>query len=356
MIKRNNQSPHVWPAEWETQAATWIAWPHNLQTWPDRFDPIPAVFVRFIAELAKVQPVHVLSGPSGLQHPAAEYLQNLDSVHIHQLATNDTWIRDYGPTFVQRCDDGAVIGVDWQFNSWGGKYPPFDCDARATEAICKLLGCPRSVSPLFCEGGGLETDGAGTLLTTASVLLSPTRNPGWTREMVEAELQRQLGVTNIIWVDGGGMLGDDTDGHIDQLARFVAPGIVVAAVSGRISDPNHAGLAENFRILKNARSLDGTAFDVHALPTPPPRFIDQQRVPESYCNFLFANGIVLVPTFQSDETDRAALRLFEQLLPDRKVIPVDCADLIWGRGALHCASQHQPIPKQSITALPATKS
>lgn len=313
------------------------------------------MFAKFVGELSRFQTVHVLSGPSGLQHPASRYLEQLDSVHIHEVPTNDTWIRDFGPTFVRRVDDGSLVGVDWQFNSWGGKYPPFDCDARATEAICKLLGCERSVSRLCCEGGALETDGAGTLLTTSSVLLSQTRNPGWTRQMVEDELQRKLGVLNFVWVDGGGMLGDDTDGHIDQLARFVAPGVVVAAVSSHASDPNHDGLADNMRTLKSARLPDGSAMEIHALPTPPPRLIDHQRVPESYCNFLFANGAVLVPTFQSDATDRAALKLLEQLLPDRKLVPIDCSDLIWGRGALHCASQHQPLASPSATANQATK-
>jgi agmatine deiminase len=345
VIKRNYQSPHTWPAEWETQSATWIAWPHNQQTWLSRFEPIPSVFEQFIIELARVQTVHVLSGPSGLRYPASRNLSNVPNVIIHDVVTNDTWIRDYGPTFVRRLDDNALVGVDWQFNAWGGKYPPFDDDARAAQAICKIIRCPCSHSAMFCEGGALETDGSGTLLTTSSVLMSPTRNPGWTREMVEGELQRQLGVTKIIWVDGGGLLGDDTDGHIDQLARFVAPGVVVAAESSRLSDPNHAGLAENIRILGNAKLANGKQIEVHALPTPAPRFVDQKRVPESYCNFLFANGIVIVPTFQSDATDRAALRLFEQLLPDRKIVPLDATHLIWGLGAFHCASQQQPVGK-----------
>lgn len=305
------------------------------------------MYVQFITELARVQPVHVLSGPSGLRQSASANLTPSPNVIIHNVATNDTWIRDYGPTFVRRLDDGALVGIDWQFNAWGGKYPAYSDDARAAETICKLIGCPRSASPLYCEGGALETDGAGTLLTTSSVLLSPTRNPGWSREMVEGELQRQLGVTNIIWVDGGGLIGDDTDGHIDQLARFVAPGIVVAAVSSQASDLNQAGLAENLRVLRAATLLDGKRIEVHELPTPPPRYVDRERVPESYCNFLFANDIVIVPTFQSDVTDRAAIRLFEQLLPERKIVPLDATDLIWGRGAFHCASQQQPYGKSS---------
>jgi agmatine deiminase len=301
--------------------------------------------VQFITELARVQAVHVLSGPSGLHHSASEHLSNMPNVFIHSVATNDTWIRDYGPTFVRRLDDGELVGIDWQFNAWGGKYPAYADDARAAESICKLIGCPRSMSAMYCEGGALETDGAGTLLTNSCVLLNPTRNPGWSREMVEGELQRQLGVTNIIWVDGGGLIGDDTDGHIDQLARFIAPGVVVAAKSSEVGDPNIDGLSENIRILRSAVLLDGKRIEVHPLPTPPPRSINQVRVPESYCNFLFANGIAIVPTFQADATDRAAIRLFEQLLPDRKIIPLDATELIWGRGAFHCASQQQPIGK-----------
>jgi agmatine deiminase len=336
------KSPHYWPAEWDPQAATWIAWPHNPDTWPDRFPPIPTCFQQFITELSRVQAVHVLSGPRGIPRPAEMFVANLPNVHLHSVPTNDCWIRDFGPTFVRRVDDGALVGVDWKFNAWGGKYPPYDDDARAATLICNILGCPRSSSSLYCEGGGLETDGQGTLLTTSSVLMSPQRNAGWSREMIEVELQLQLGVTKTIWVDGGGLQGDDTDGHIDQLARFVAPDTVVVATSSTKSDPNHAGLEENLRILRKATSASGRPLTVYPLPTPPPRFIDQKRVPESYCNFLFANDLVIVPTFGHDATDQPALRIFEQLLPQRRIVPLDASDLIWGLGAFHCASQQQP--------------
>ncbi len=342
MVRKSVHSPHRWPAEWEPQAATWIAWPHNRDTWPGRFGPIPGVFQNFVQQLALVQPVHVLTGKSSLPETAKFYLSEIPNVTFHEVATNDVWIRDYGPTFVKRTDDGALVGINWQYNAWGGKWPPFDDDARAGKTICQNLGCLRSSSPLYCEGGGLESDGEGTLLTTSSVLLSSTRNPGWSREMVESELKRQLGVTKVHWIDGGGLQGDDTDGHIDQLARFVAPGIVVAATSSLLSDPNYAGLAENLRLLRKALTAKEERIEVIPLPTPPPRIIDQHRVPESYCNFLFANGIVIVPTFRNDSTDQAALRLFEQLMPDRKVVPLDASDLIWGLGAFHCASQQQP--------------
>lgn len=338
----NHSSPHMWPAEWERQAATWIAWPHHLETWPGRFAPIPGIFAQLVAELAKVQPVHVLSGPSRPTPSARSLLAPIDQVTIHDVPTNDTWIRDYGPSFVRRKADGVLVGVDWKFNAWGGKYPPFDDDARAAESICKLVGCPRSISSMHCEGGALETDGQGTLLTTSSCLMSPTRNPGWSGEMIETELMRQLGVTKIIWVDGGGLDGDDTDGHIDQLARFVTPGLVVAATSSDRNDPNRAGLARNVEILRLATDAQGNPLSVVELPTPPPRLVDGKRVPESYCNFLFANGIVLLPTFGNDSTDRDAIELLGSLLPNHRIVPLDARDLIWGLGAFHCASQQQP--------------
>ncbi|MEZ6137242.1 MAG: agmatine deiminase family protein [Pirellulaceae bacterium] len=338
----NTTSPHVWPAEWARQAATWIAWPHNLETWPGRFQSIPSVYVRFISTLASVQPVHVLSGGPAASPPAASRLANIANVTIHEIPTDDTWIRDYGPTFVKRKSDKELVGIDWKFNAWGGKYPPFDLDAAAAEAVCRKAGCTRSMSSMYCEGGALEGDGQGTLLTTSSCLLSPTRNPGWSREMVEDELKRQLGVSVIVWVDGGGLAGDDTDGHIDQLARFVAPGVVVAAVSSNINDPNHDGLLRNVRILRQSKDVAGQPLQVVELPTPPPRFIDGKRVPESYCNFLFANGIVIVPTFGNSETDKAAIEILASLIPARTIVPLDSSELIWGLGSFHCASQQQP--------------
>lgn len=337
-----NASDFRWPAEWEPQSATWIAWPHNRVTWPNYFDPIPGVFARFITELSRAQPVHVLSGPPGVSPAARDMLP--DNVTVHPVATNDVWIRDYGPTFVQKLSDGSITGVDWQFNAWGGKYLPCTMDSAAAQAVCEIAKCARLTSPIVCEGGGLETDGQGTLLTTSSVLMSSTRNPDAHRTDIEAELQRCLGVRKTVWVDGGGLDGDDTDGHIDQLARFVSPGVVVAAVSTSSSDSNHEGLASNLQTLQQTDDAQGRRLTVIPLPIPLPRFVDQRRVPESYCNFLLANGIAVVPTFRSS-TDDAALRLLEQLFPDRRIVPMDAFDLIWGLGAFHCASQHQPAPR-----------
>jgi agmatine deiminase len=331
-----------WPAEWEPQSATWVSWPHRLATWPNRFQPIPDLYVRWIHELTAIQPVYLISGPASAQPSASSLLAGLDNLTILNWPTNDVWIRDYGPTFVQRISDGRLVGVDWQFNAWGGKYPPFDDDAAVTERICNYLDCPRNRSLMVCEGGGLETDGQGTLLTTSSVLLNAKRNPGWSRPQIEAELSDKLGVQKIIWVDGGGLVGDDTDGHVDQLARFVAPGIVVAATSSSSQDPNAEGLERNLKILQESTDAEGRPLTVHRLPTPPPRTVQNQRVPESYCNFLFLNGAVLLPTFGSPDTDKFAIALMEQLLPEHRIVPLDASDLIYGLGAFHCASQQQP--------------
>lgn len=337
-----SSSDYAWPAEWEPLEAVWIAWPHNRTTWPGHFQNIPRTYVQFVAQLCRTTHVHVLSGPEGIEPAAAEQLRDLPHVTIHAVATNDTWIRDYGPTFVQRKSDRQLVGVHWRFNAWGGKYLPFDDDADAAEKICRIVGCECVPSEMFCEGGALEGDGRGTLLTTSSCLLAQTRNPGWSRMRVEHELKKLLGIQRILWIDGGGLLGDDTDSHIDQLARFVGPGKVVAAVSSVPDDPNATGLIANVQLLKSVTDAHGGQFEVFELPTPAPRFVEGKRVPESYCNFLFANGSVIVPTFRSHRTDQAAFDLLGGLLPRHEIVPVDAYDLIWGLGAFHCVSQQQP--------------
>ena len=339
-LTRNTSSPHSWPAEWERQEATWIAWPHNVTTWPGHFDSIPRFFERFANELAGFQPVRVLVNPKN-PNGAAERLAGRANITLHEIETNDCWIRDFGPTFVKTRAHGELVGIDWRYNAWGGKYLPYDADAAAAERVCWLAGTMRSRSPMHCEGGALETDGAGTLITTNSCLLAPNRNPGWTRTMLEAELSRQLGVSQIIWLGGKSLEGDDTDGHVDQVARFIAPGIVVVA-STDTGDQNHAGLRDNARVLREAVDARGKRLEVHELPLPPPRCHQGARIPESYCNFVFVNGALFVPTFRNPETDRVAVELLAGLLPDRQIIPLDASDLVLGLGALHCISQQQP--------------
>jgi len=337
-----SQAGFRWVAEWEPHEATWIAWPHNLNTWPGRFEKIPQAFQRMIETLADVENVHVLGGPQESFDLAQAALEGIPRVTVHQTKTNDCWIRDFGPTFLLSNDGSQLGAVDWTYNAWGGKYPPFDDDADNARKICHFADAKRFVSPLVCEGGGIETDGKGTLLTTSSCLLSLSRNPDYSRSQAESVLMQQLAVERILWIDGGLLAGDDTDSHIDQLVRFIRPGLVVAALAFTPDDSNASHLEQQFQNLKEARDATDRLLDIVPLRTPPPRYIQSQRVPESYCNFYIANEIVLVPEFGFRETDEAAIRILSELMPDRRMVPIDASDLIWGRGAFHCATQQQP--------------
>jgi agmatine deiminase len=343
-----------WVAEWETHEATWISWPHNLGTWPGRFEKIPPVTERVIRILAEVEHVHVCGGPSHAFEQAKLALEDVSNVTLHDIPTNDCWIRDYGPTFVVNRSTNTLGAVRWRFNAWGEKYFPHDEDTAANTRICDRLNShgtarrpsepsmPSFASPLICEGGGLETDGVGTLMTTSSCLMATTRNPAWTRADIERELCRMLGVNKVLWVDGGELAGDDTDGHIDQLARFIRPGLVVAAVSYTSDDSNAPKLLAQRKLLETMTDASDRRLEIVPLVTPPPRMIQGKRVPESYCNYYLANGIVIVPEFGYRETDDAAASLLRDLYPDREILRVDASDFILGLGAFHCATQQQP--------------
>lgn len=318
----------------------WFAWPHNRETWPDRYDAVPGAFSHLVRTACQFVPVRVLADRE-IAAQAERCLGKSSRIDIVDVATNDCWIRDYGPTFV--VERGETIGVDWRFNAWGGKYPPWDRDAAAAEQICRLAEARREASELGLEGGAIEGDGHGRLLTTPGCLETPTRNRGWRRERIAAELHKRLGVSEIVWIDGGGLAGDDTDGHIDQLARFVDVRHVVAAVCEDSDDMNHLGLERNFRQLLAWAEQTSPQVTVHRLPIPPPRSIAGARVPESYCNFLMlGEAAVLVPTFENPSSDGRALALFRDLLGGREVIGVDAHEFAWGLGAWHCASQQQP--------------
>lgn len=343
-----------WVAEWEDHEATWISWPHNLGTWPGRFENIPAVTERVIRILADVEHVHVCGGPSHAFEQAKLALGDVPNVTVHEIPTNDCWIRDYGPTFVVNRNTNTLGAVRWRFNAWGGKYVPHHDDAAANARICDSLNrhgtgrlateasMPSFPSKLICEGGGLETDGVGTLMTTSSCLMATTRNPAWTRAEIEAEMRCMLGVTKILWVDGGELAGDDTDSHIDQLARFIRPGLVVTAVSYTSDDSNAPKLLAQRKLLETMSDARDKPLEIVPLVTPPPRMIQGKRVPESYCNYYLANGIVIIPEFGYRETDDAAASLLRDLYPDRNILRVDASDFIWGLGAFHCATQQQP--------------
>ncbi len=265
------------------------------------------------------------------------------AVEIHRIPTNDSWLRDSGPIFLVRGEGPGrerLLG-DFRFNGWGGKYPPYDLDDALPRAVGAALGLPRVEIPFVLEGGSIDGNGSGTLLTTESCLLHPNREPGRTRERMEERLAAWLGATNVLWL-GEGIVGDDTDGHVDDLARFVDASTVVAMVEPDASDANHAALAANLLRLRAMRDQDGKPLGVVPLPMPPPHGIGGQRCPASYANFYLANGCALVPTFGAPQ-DARALAVLREILPGRDVIGVPCGDLVLGLGTIHCLSQQEPV-------------
>ncbi len=328
------------PAEWEAQKCIWLSWPHQESTWPGRYESIPSFYVGWIRILAETHPIKVLAAGSA-ERLCSKMLPKTNNVEVIPIQTNDCWIRDYGPTFIRDESDGSYVGLDWRYNAWGGKYPPWDDDNQVAPSICTHLDMPLQRSELCLEGGALEFDGNGRLLVTSSSILTPTRNPGWTRQQVEDEFRLLLGVKDIIWVDGGGLSGDDTDGHIDQLARFIDRENIVVAVSNDPSDSNHRGLEANYQLLTAWVKQSAPNVNVHRLPIPPIRKINGRRLPESYCNFLrLGSQRLLLPTFGAP-TDAVAKSLLQEIT-GAEILPVDCREMIWGLGALHCASRDQP--------------
>ncbi len=330
-----------WPAEWEPHAATWIAWPHNQATWPQRFAPIPGCFADIIRTLARYEPVHVLSGGKSVMSEARAMVGRLPNVTLHDIPTNDVWIRDYGPTFLQGPAAGEVSLIDWQFNSWGEKYAAWDLDNAVPQRIAERFALRRFAPGIVMEGGSIDGNGAGLVMTSESCLLQPQRNPGLSRQEIEKLLLRYLGASRIIWLAGGPVAGDDTDGHIDQLARFVSPTKIVLAVEDDPCDVNYQALRTNLRMLDMCRHEGPTTLEIIPLPMPRPIYVEEQRVPASYCNFYIANGCVLVPMFD-DPADEQACSILRSLFDDREIVGLPARDLIWGLGALHCMTQQQP--------------
>lgn len=338
-----------WPAEWEPHAATWLSWPHNLETWPGRFEPIPAVFVAMARALHARELVRINVRDEAMEDGVRRLLATggVDverGVRFHRTPTNDAWARDHGGIFVVRDAGGgrprerAIL--DFGFNSWGGKYGPWDLDEQVPRRMAEDLGLRRFDGRIVLEGGSIDGDGRGTVLTTESCLLNANRGPGRTRENVEAVLAATLGARHVLWL-GDGILGDDTDGHVDDITRFVAPGTIVTAVEEDASDPNHAPLAENLRRLRGMRDADGKPFSIATLPMPPPVLVDGHRCPASYANFHLANGVALVPVFGAPSDERA-LAVLREVLPGRDVVGIPCRDLVWGLGAVHCVTQQEP--------------
>jgi len=335
------------PAEWEAHEATWIAWPHNRQDWPGRFTPIPWVYGEIVRKLSAVERVRILVDDQSLEDQARGVLRRvgalrvalgkadpLEAIEFFHCATNRAWTRDYGPLFVVN-RSGQVALTGWRFNAWA-RYEDWSRDAAVPEYLAGRLNLPLWQPGMVLEGGSIDVNGAGLLLTTEECLLSPVqaRNPGMSRAAIEKKLREYLGVKRVIWLRRG-VAGDDTHGHVDDVARFVGPDTVVLATERDRSDANYEPLRENAALLRAA------GLQVVALPMPRPVFFSGQRLPASYANFYIANGLVLVPTF-NDPADRVALNTLARVFPDRVVTGINCTELIWGLGALHCMTQQQP--------------
>jgi agmatine deiminase len=327
------------PAEWEPHEATWIAWPHNRADWPGRFAPIPWVYAEIVRKLSYVEKVRILVESGAAERRARGVLGKagaaMEAVEFFLCPTNRVWTRDYAPLFVKN-RRGAVALTGWRFNAWA-KYHDWQKDAEVPAAVAGRLGLPLFRPEMVLEGGSIDVNGAGLLLTTEECLLSDVqqRNPGMSRRDIERRFRDYLGITRVIWLNRG-IAGDDTHGHVDDLARFVSPDTVVAASEPDRSDANYEPLRENYALLRAA------GLQVVKLPMPRPLVFAGQRLPASYANFYIANRLVLVPTF-NDPHDRAALAALARLFPDREVVGINSTELIWGLGALHCMTQQQPM-------------
>ena len=340
-----------WPAEWEPHAATWLAWPHNPEDWPGKFAPIPWVYAEIVRALHRHERVEILCQDAGAREEAADMLRSHDvdlaRVALHVVPTDRVWTRDSGPTGVITAQ-GTLEWIGWRFNAWA-KYPDHARDEHVAAAIARFTGAPmaHAVRPdrdesLVLEGGGIETDGRGTMLVTEEWLLSDVqvRNPGLDRDAYERAFSRWLGITRTIWL-GEGCVGDDTHGHVDDVARFTDAHTVALAYEPDPRDPNHVRSADNLRRLELAGKQLTGGLRIVRLPFPRPLLMDGQRLPASYANFYIANGLVLVPTF-NDPNDRLALNILAELFPVREVVGIHAVDLVWGLGTLHCLTQQQP--------------
>jgi agmatine deiminase len=337
------------PAEWQPHEATWMAWPHQRDDWPGKFLTIPWVYAEIIRHLHSGERVHLLVNDAGAEKRARAVLQKegvaLDQVRFFHLTTDRAWIRDYGPLFLTN-GRGENAFTNWHFNGWA-KYPDWHKDDAIPDQLETILNMPAwkpasRARRVVLEGGSIDVNGAGLLLTTEECLLSKDqeRNPGLARADLEQVFADYLGIRKVLWL-GNGIAGDDTHGHVDDLARFVAPGTVVTVVEKNVADPNHQPLQENLRRLKAMTDPEGRPFDVVELPMPEPVFFARQRLPASYANFYIANEKILVPTF-NDPHDRLALGILADLFPTRQVAGIHAVDLVWGLGTIHCMTQQQP--------------
>jgi agmatine deiminase len=335
------------PAEWEPHASTWLTWPRPEGiSFPGKYETVPPVYAQLIRALVQFEDVNINVWNAEMEDWVRGLLKvertPLERVRFHYFPSYEPWCRDHGPIFLVRDDarrrERAI--VDWGYNAWGGKYPPFDLDDAVPQHVARLRELPLFSPGIVMEGGSIEVNGQGTVLTTTSCLLNPNRNPNLTKDQIAQYLLDYLGADQVLWL-GEGIEGDDTDGHIDDLTRFVNPTTLVTAVEEDPADPNHAVLRENLERLRTLRDAQGRSFRIVELPMPGVVEYEGQRLPASYANFYIANGMVIVPTFRY-KNDRVALEILQREFGDRPVVGIDSTELIWGLGSFHCITQQEP--------------
>ncbi|CAN5218869.1 agmatine deiminase family protein [soil metagenome] len=335
-----------WPAEWERHCATWLSWPHNRASWPGVFEHVEPVIAGMVAALTSGELVHVNVLDPEQERRVRRLLAasgaDLSRVEFYTFPTNDAWCRDHGAIFVVRPRErgNPLAAVDCGFNAWGGKYPPFDLDDAIPRRMASALGVPRFDAGMILEGGSIDGNGDGTILTTEQCLLNPNRNPAMSRSDIETRLGELFGARKVLWL-GEGIAGDDTDGHVDDLTRFVSRDTVVTVVESDVRDINFEPLRQNLARLQSMTLADGEPLRVLELPMPAPIFHDGQRLPASYANFYIANAVVLLPAFD-DPADEPAAEILRACFSDRRVVTIDCRKLTVGLGAFHCLTQQVP--------------
>ena len=357
-----NDIPHNYrmPAEWEPPTSTWLTWPHNPETWPGQnMEQVESDYLQIILAITQGEQAHILVQDKSVEEDIKTKLLssgvNMSQVFLYDIPTNDSWIRDYGPNFLVRdTEDCREIAInDWDFDSWGRKYK-WELDDLVTSIIAEQMDFPKFKPEIVLEGGAIEVNGRGTCLTTDSCILNPNRNDGIRRERMEEFLKNYLGVSKIIWLSGD-LEGDDTDGHIDNLARFVNPTTIACSLEENERDVNFLGLQQNYERLQAAKDQDGNPLKIIPLPMPGYVGSENERLPASYANFYITNNAVLVPIYEHSN-DEKALDIISSLFPKRNIISIPCKTLIWGLGGIHCLTQQQPQDTYSSTSIEADPS
>lgn len=340
------QLGYFFPAEWHPHEATWLSWPHKEASWPGKIHTIYPYYAHFVKELAKSEIVRINVADEAMKNFAIRHLQkqevDLNKVEFYYHPTNDAWCRDHGPAFLinPAAAGSKKIIVDWGYNAWGDKYPPYDLDDDIPTKIARHFKLPVVYPGIVMEGGSVEFNGKGTVLTSTCCLLNENRNPHLNQEQIENYLYNYYGAEQVLWVDEG-IVGDDTDGHIDDTIRFVNEDTVLTVVEENKNDENYELLQNNLKKLKQMRLLNGKQLNIIELPMPDPVIYEGQRLPASYANFYICNRSVIVPTYRC-KNDEKALRIIQEQFKDRTVVGIDSTEIIWGLGSFHCLSQQEP--------------